>query len=158
MAGLNLHTVADEMRNHLPATISAALGLFACAFDIPAIFRAAGFPQPVQSALPEAPLWVLVPIIVLLGPWGEELVFRRWLIRAFQWLSLSFLVASLLSTAFWVAAHVPSTVQAGLIYASTGLILCFLLYKTERLWTCVVAHMIYNVPAVFLLLQQSWLE
>ena len=158
MAGFNWHSVADEMRNHLPATILAALGLFACAFGIPAIFRAAGFPQPVQSALPDAPLWLLVLFIVLLGPWGEELVFRRWLIRAFQWLSLPFLVAALFSTALWIAVHVPSTVQAGLIYASTGLILCFLLYKTERLWTCVVAHMIYNMPAAFLLLQQSALE
>ena len=151
------HSLTDEMRNHLPATILAALGLFACAFGIPAIFRAAGFPQPVQSALPDAPLWLLVPFIVLLGPCVEELIFRRWLIRALQWLSLSFLVAAILSTVLWIAAHVPSTVQAGLIYASTGLILCFLLYKTERLWTCVVAHMIYNVPAVFLLLRQPGL-
>jgi membrane protease YdiL (CAAX protease family) len=158
MAGFNWHSVADEMRNHLPATILAALGLFACAFGIPAIFRAIGFPQPVQSALPDAPLWLLILFIVLLGPWGEELVFRRWLIRACQWLSLPFLVAALFSTALWIAVHVPNTVQAGLIYASTGLILCFLLYKTERLWTCVVAHMIYNMPAVFLLLQQSSLE
>jgi len=158
MASFNWRSVADELRNHLPATILAAFGLFACAFGIPAIFRAAGFSHPVQSALPDAPLWLLVLFVVLLGPWGEELVFRRWSIRAFQWLSLPFLVAALLSTALWIAAHVPSTVQAGLIYASTGLIFCFLLYKTERLWTCVVAHMIYNMPAAFLLLQQSALE
>ena len=141
MASLNWRSVADESRNHLPATILAAFGLFACAFGTPAIFRAAGFPQPVQSALPNAPLWLLVAFIVLLGPWGEELLFRRCLIRAFQWLSLPFLVAALFSTALWIVAHVPSTVQAGLIYASTALILCFLLYKTERLWTCVVLSM-----------------
>ena len=44
--------------------------------------------------------------------------------------------------------------QAGSIYASTGAILCLLRYRTNRLWTCVVAHMIYNAPAAVMVMQQ----
>lgn len=139
---------------HLPATALATAGLFACAFGIPVAFRAAGFPQPVQSALPDVSLWLLIPLIVFIGPLGEEIVFRKWVINGFQKLHLSFSTAALLSTALWVVSHMPASLQAGLIYASTGGILCLLRYRTNRLWTCVVAHMIYNVPAAVLLMRQ----
>ena len=143
-----------EMRDHLASIALGVAGLFACAFGIPVAFRAAGFPQPVQSTLPEVSLWLLIPFIVFVGPLGEELVFRKWVISGLQKLRLSFLMAALLSTALWVASHVPASLQAGLIYASTGAILCLLRYRTDRLWTCVVAHMIYNAPAAVLLMRQ----
>ena len=62
------HSVAAEVRNHLPAIALATLGLFACAFGIPAAFRITGFPQPVQSALPDAPVAGLVLFIVFRAP------------------------------------------------------------------------------------------
>ena len=147
-------SAASEVRNHLPATALATLGLFGCAFGIPAAFNTAGFPQPVQSALPDAPVAVLVLFIVFLGPLLEELIFRKWVISGLQKLRIPFLTAALLSTALWVVTHLPGNIQAGLILVSTGLILCFLRFRTNRVWTCVVAHMIYNTPAAILLQQQ----
>ena len=152
MPKLDWRATLDELRQHLPATALAVVGLYASAFGIPAIFRAIGRSEPVQSSFPDAPLWLLVLFIVFLGPLVEELIFRRWLIRAFRALSLSFSLSALLSTAFWVAVHVPTSVQTFLIYTITGLILCWLLYKTQRLWTCILAHMTYNVPAALLLM------
>jgi len=143
----------NELRRHLPVTALAVVGLYASAFGIPAIFRAVGLAQPVQSTLPDAPLWLLIIAIGLFGPVGEELIFRKWLINAFRALSLSFFVSATISTALWVATHMPTNLQAFLIYAVAGVILCGLLYKTQRLWTCIVAHMAYNMPAVFLLMQ-----
>lgn len=143
--------MTSELRRHLPPTVLAIFGLFICAFGIPALFRAAGFDQPVQSSLPDAPYWMLVAFIVLIGPFGEEMVFRKWLIDGSRRLSASFLAASLISTALWTISHLPANLQAGLVYAASGLILCRLRYETGRLWPCVVAHIIYNMPAVFLL-------
>ena len=141
---------------HAPITLVAILGLFTTTFGIPAALRAAGFPQtvPTMLVLPDISHWLLALAIVILAPLLEELVFRKWLISAFRALSLPFWGAAALSTAMWVASHLPTTIPAGLIYALTGLILCGLLYKTGSLWPCIVAHAAYNAPAAVLLVYQ----
>ena len=143
-----------EIYKHAPITVVAILGLFATTFGIPATFRAAGFGQPVETmiALPDAPQWLLIFSIVVLAPVLEELVFRKWLIKAFRALSIPFWAAATVSTALWVASHLPTNILAVLVYAITGLILCLLLYKTGRLWPCIVAHAAYNTPAAFILM------
>ena len=152
MAGLNWRATLSEFHQHLPATALAVVGLYASAFGVPAVFQAVGHSEPPRSILPDAPLWLLALFIVFLGPVIEELIFRKWLVRAFQALSLSFFLSALLSTAVWVGVHVPTSVQTFSIYAIAGLIFCGLLYKTQRLWTCILAHMTYNAPAAVLLM------
>ena len=147
----SLDAIKNELREHLVPTALATLALFTCAFGLPAIFRAAGYDQAVQTSLPDAPVWLLVLFIVLVGPSLEELIFRKWGIDVARKLSLSFLSASLVSTALWAVAHTPANFQAGLIYTTTGLVLCRLRYMTNRLWTCVLAHIAYNTPAAFML-------
>ena len=147
----NASSVARELRTHIPATALATGALFVWAFGIPALFRAGDVEQTTRSSLPDAPVWLLVSFVVLLGPWLEEMIFRGWLINGARRLSLSFLSASLISTSLWILMHLPGTFQAGLIYAGSGLILCGLRYHTGRIWPCVLAHMAYNTLAALML-------
>lgn len=145
-----------EVYKHGPITAVTSLGLFATTFGTPAAFRAAGFGQPVETriVLPDAPQWLLIFSIVVLAPVLEELVFRKWLIKAFRALSIPFWAAATISTALWVASHLPTNILAVLVYVITGLILCLLLHKTGRLWPCIVAHAAYNAPAAVILMVQ----
>lgn len=84
---------------------------------------------------------IMIVATVFLGPILEEFVFRR------------VVFGSLIQTQnFWVAAFVSSIIFAIIhidfthiiLYAITGFILAFLYYKTKRLLTSIIAHMLLN--------------
>lgn len=84
---------------------------------------------------------IMIIATVFFGPILEELVFRR------------VVFGSLVQTQnFWVAAFISSIIFAIIhldfthiiLYTITGFILAFLYYKTKRLLTSIVAHMLLN--------------
>lgn len=86
-----------------------------------------------------APIMILAS--VFFGPILEELVFRR------------VVFGSLIQTqSFWVAGIVSSIVFAVIhldfthiiLYTISGFIFAFLYYKTKRLLTSIIAHMMLN--------------
>jgi membrane protease YdiL (CAAX protease family) len=79
------------------------------------------------------------------------MIFRQWLMAGAHYFAFSFTDASLISTSLWILMHLPRDLQAALVYAGSGFILCGLRFHTGRVWPCVMAHAIYNAPAALML-------
>lgn len=84
---------------------------------------------------------VFVLIIVFVGPFLEEVVFRR-IIFGSLYQKMNFFIAAIISAIIFGAIHLEF--EHLLIYATTGLILAFLYKKTKRLLTTIIAHVMLN--------------
>lgn len=78
---------------------------------------------------------------VLFAPILEELVFRRVVFGSIIQ-TQNFWIAGIISAIVFAAIHMEFTHI--LIYAVSGLIFAFLYYKTKRLLTSIIAHMLLN--------------
>ncbi|MGM9949318.1 MAG: lysostaphin resistance A-like protein [Lysinibacillus sp.] len=84
---------------------------------------------------------VMILVIAIIGPILEEFVFRRVVFGSF-----------IQTQGFWLSAIISSVVFAAihfdfthiLLYTICGLIFAFLYYKTKRLLTSIVAHILLN--------------
>lgn len=86
-----------------------------------------------------APIMIIAS--VLFGPILEELVFRRVVFGSLIQ-SQNFWVAGFISAIIFAAIHMDFTHI--ILYTITGLIFAFLYYKTQRLLTSIIAHMMLN--------------
>ena len=86
-----------------------------------------------------APIMILVT--VFLGPILEELVFRRVVFGSLIQ-NQNFWIAGIISAIIFGIIHMDFTHI--LLYTITGLIFAFLYYKTQRLLTSIIAHMMLN--------------
>ncbi|MEG0380567.1 MAG: CPBP family intramembrane glutamic endopeptidase, partial [Kurthia sp.] len=89
---------------------------------------------------------IIILSIVFIGPFLEELVFRR-VIFGSLYQTTNFLIAGLVSAIVFGAIHMEF--EHILIYTTTGFIFAFLYQKTKRLLTTVIAHMMLNGFVVF---------
>lgn len=86
-----------------------------------------------------APIMMLTT--VLFAPVLEELIFRRVVFGSIIQ-TQNFWLAGIISAIVFAAIHMEFTHL--LIYAVSGLIFAFLYYKTKRLLTSIIAHMLLN--------------
>lgn len=86
-----------------------------------------------------APIMMLTT--VLFAPILEELIFRRVVFGSIIQ-TQNFWLAGIISAIVFAAIHLEFTHL--LIYAVSGLIFAFLYYKTKRLLTSIIAHMLLN--------------
>ncbi|MEO4055508.1 type II CAAX endopeptidase family protein [Solibacillus sp. CAU 1738] len=86
-----------------------------------------------------APIMILVSVIF--GPILEELVFRRVVFGSLIQ-TQNFWVAGFISAIIFGAIHMDFTHI--ILYTITGFIFAFLYYKTHRLLTSIIAHMMLN--------------
>lgn len=86
-----------------------------------------------------APIMILAS--VLFGPILEELVFRRVVFGSLIQ-SQNFWIAGLISAIIFGVIHLDFTHI--ILYTITGFIFAFLYYKTQRLLTSIIAHMMLN--------------
>ena len=84
---------------------------------------------------------VMVIVIAIIGPILEEFVFRRVIFGSFiqVW---GFWLSAIVSAIVFAAIHFEFTHI--LLYTICGLIFAFLYYKTKRLLTSIVAHILLN--------------
>ena len=84
---------------------------------------------------------VMVIVIAIIGPILEEFVFRRVIFGSFfqVW---GFWLSAIISAIVFAAIHFDFTHI--LLYTICGLIFAFLYYKTKRLLTSIVAHILLN--------------
>lgn len=86
-----------------------------------------------------APIMILV--IAIIGPILEELVFRRVIFGSLIQVQ-GFWVSTIVSAIVFAAIHFDFTHI--ILYTICGLIFAFLYYKTKRLLTSIVAHILLN--------------
>lgn len=84
---------------------------------------------------------VMIFASVLFGPILEELVFRRVVFGSLVQ-TQSFWVAGLISAIVFAIIHLDFSHI--ILYAISGFIFAFLYYKTKRLLTSIIAHMLLN--------------
>lgn len=116
-------------------------------------FESAGLPQEALGSGPGLPGWLAPIWLVAIAPVAEEAIFRGLIMRSLLKWRLGFWAAAAISSAAWTLFHLPSSVHGAVVYFCLGLILGFVLWRTDRLWPCMVAHAAYNaVPAAFIVL------
>jgi membrane protease YdiL (CAAX protease family) len=83
----------------------------------------------------------------------EEFIFRGFLLSAFARSKIGFAGAGLVTSALWALMHVSQPWYTLPMVFVMGLLLSWAIWKTGSLWTCVLAHGLYNLePAVFQLI------
>ncbi|WP_431028196.1 lysostaphin resistance A-like protein [Lysinibacillus sp. LZ02] len=84
---------------------------------------------------------VMIIVIALIGPILEEFVFRRVVFGSLIQVQ-NFLFSAVISAVVFAAIHFDFTHI--ILYTICGLIFAFLYYKTKRLLTSIVAHILLN--------------
>lgn len=86
-----------------------------------------------------APIMILATVVF--GPILEELVFRRVIFGSIIQ-NYNFWISCIVSAIFFAAIHMDFSHI--LLYTICGMIFAFLYYKTKRLLTSIIAHMLLN--------------
>ncbi|WP_368270601.1 lysostaphin resistance A-like protein [Ligilactobacillus salivarius] len=90
------------------------------------------------------PYYILVPGIT--APVMEELIFRKVLFGNFSRF-IPFLPAALVSSLLFSLAHMDGHF---LIYASIGLLFCYIYYRTGTIITSILSHIFLNLFIILL--------
>ena len=88
--------------------------------------------------------------LIVAAPLMEEFIFRGFLLSAMARSKIGFAGAGLVTSALWASIHVSYPWYALSTIFVVGLFLSWAIWKTGSLWTCVLAHGLYNLePALF---------
>lgn len=88
---------------------------------------------------------IMIITIAIIGPILEEIVFRRVIFGSLLQ-AQGFWIATLVSAVVFAAVHIDFTHI--LLYTVCGLIFAYLYYKTKRLLTSIIAHILLNTYVV----------
>ena len=95
-------------------------------------------------------LIVTVVLVVILGPFAEEVFFRGFVFAGLA-ARLGVLGAGLGSALLFTLAHVSNDLDQNLVLPpifATGLLLTWLYHKTGSIWSCFAAHAMQNALAL----------
>lgn len=84
---------------------------------------------------------ILIVCIVLFAPILEEIVFRR-VVFGGIYTKTNFWIAALASALIFAAVH--NELEHILVYLMPGLVFSYIYYKTKRIWTPMIAHLLMN--------------
>ena len=91
-----------------------------------------------------SPLAAVISLVIA-APLVEEFAFRGFLLSA-----LGFWGGATVSNTFWVSLHATYPWHALSMIFVFGMLLSLAIWRTGSLWTCIVAHGLYNLePALF---------
>jgi membrane protease YdiL (CAAX protease family) len=95
---------------------------------------------------------LMPPILCLLAPLAEELLFRGFLFSAVFKTRLGFPGAALLTSAAWTALHVDRTSLAHVQLFASGVLLSWLLARTGSLRIPLLCHILFNTGVSFVVI------
>lgn len=95
---------------------------------------------------------LLAPVLCLLAPVAEELLFRGFLFGAMSRSPLGAAVAAIASSALWAALHTGHTALARLHLFAAGLLLCWVVRRTGSVRVAIWCHVLFNTSLSLLLL------
>jgi len=96
--------------------------------------------------------WLMPPILCLLAPVAEELLFRGFLLSALAKSRLGLAGAALVTSAAWTALHVNRTSLALVQIFLSGLLLSALLARTGSLRIPILCHVLFNLGVSFVVI------
>lgn len=102
-------------------------------------------------------IWLLVVSLVIIPPIVEEIVMRGFLFTGLR-TKMPFLVATIMTSILFGAAHLPSG-KDGLLWVGAidtfvlSLVLCYLREKTGSVWAGIYLHAIKNAVALIFLVK-----
>lgn len=109
----------------------------------------------VQDILPYKELmerersWLMPPILCILAPVAEELLFRGFLFPALMKSRLGVAGAAIVVSAAWTSLHVDRTSLALAQLFSAGLLLSWMLVRTGSLRVPILCHALFNAGVSF---------
>ena len=95
---------------------------------------------------------ISIVCIVLFAPILEEIVFRR-VVFGGIYTKTNFWIAALASALIFAAVH--NELEHILIYLMPGLVFSYIYYKTKRIWTPMIAHLLMNGFVMVVTLNQD---
>lgn len=98
---------------------------------------------------------VMIIATVIFGPILEELIFRRVIFGSIVQ-NYNFWIASIISSIVFAAIHMDFTHI--IVYTICGMIFAFLYYKTKRLLTSIIAHVLLNGFVTFVQMNADKLQ
>ncbi|MDX2307558.1 MAG: CPBP family intramembrane glutamic endopeptidase [Hyphomicrobium sp.] len=97
----------------------------------------------------DGPAWWLTAIVaVVLAPLWEELTFRGFLLSALAKTALGFWPAAILSNVIWTALHASYSIPGLASVFVAGLVLSWVVWRTNSIWPAIAAHAIGNMAAL----------
>ncbi len=84
---------------------------------------------------------IMIVCIVLFAPILEEIVFRR-VVFGGIYTKTNFWIAALASALIFAAVH--NELEHILIYLMPGLVFSYIYYRTKRIWTPMISHLLMN--------------
>ncbi|MEL3962630.1 type II CAAX endopeptidase family protein [Lysinibacillus endophyticus] len=98
---------------------------------------------------------IMIITTVLFGPILEELVFRRVVFGSIIQ-TQNFWVAGIVSSIIFAAIHIDFTHT--ILYTISGFVFAFLYYKTKRILTSIISHMMLNGFVTFIQLNADKIQ
>jgi membrane protease YdiL (CAAX protease family) len=98
---------------------------------------------------------IIILSIVLFAPLFEELIFRRIIFGGIYQKS-NFIIAALVSGIIFAAVH--NEFEHILMYMAPGFVFAYLYYRTKRLLTPIIAHLLMNSFVTIIQLNQDKLQ
>ncbi len=95
---------------------------------------------------------LLAPVLCLVAPAAEEVLFRGLLFRALAATPLRAPGAALLSSFTWAALHVDHSWLSRTHLFAAGLLLCWIVHRTGTLRVAIWCHVLFNLLLTLLLI------
>ena len=104
---------------------------------------------PYKELLQRERSWLMPPILCILAPVAEELLFRGFLFPALAKSRLGFAGAAIIVSAAWTSLHVDRTNLALAQLFAAGLLLTWMLVRTGSLRVPILCHVLFNTGVSF---------
>lgn len=93
--------------------------------------------------------WMTVVIAVVLAPLWEELTFRGFLLSALSRTAIGFWPAAVISNVIWTLLHASYSIPGLISVFTAGLVMAWLVWRTNSIWPAIAAHAIGNLAALW---------
>ncbi len=108
--------------------------------------------RPYRTLMAREMSWLMPPILCLLAPVAEELLFRGFLFSALARSRVGVIAAAIITSAAWTALHVNRTELAYAQLFASGLLLSWLLVRTGSLRVPILVHVLFNMGVSFVVI------
>lgn len=95
---------------------------------------------------------LFLPLAVLIAPLLEEMTFRHYLTKAFNYHYIGYIISACL----FILVHAPSGLSGILLYGTISVVLTTAHYRSRNIITTITAHITYNAMTVLVMLAQLY--
>lgn len=112
--------------------------------------------KPYRELLQRSASWIMLPILCVLAPVSEELLFRGFLFPALRNTTLGVVGGAVAASALWTALHVDRTTLAQAQIFGSGLLLSLLQVYTGSVRVPILCHALFNSSVSLTVILFRW--